>query len=194
MPSEHRPHQGKDAGGLDEQPGRLVGQVLPVQLGQPPFEIVVDQRDRQVGGALDHANAQRGQRGAELLCALDIDRLNAHPEFAELAFHCLRRQAEARPIRARGACGRARSDGDIAAIDQPLQGFVDLVGRKILLQGANELPDALAGSHRGCERAVELAVEKELSVLGIEAYDIGRQHIDGEIRREPHNVMAVTLR
>src|SRR2546430_906334 len=45
-----------------------------------------------------------------------------------------------------------------------------------------------------CERAIELAVKKELAVLGIEAHDLGRQHIDGEIRREPRNILAVMLR
>ena len=37
-------------------------------------------------------------------------------------------------------------------------------------------------------------MKKELSVLGIEAYDIWLQHIDGEIRRELWNVFAVELR
>ena len=72
---------------------------------------------------------------------------------------------------------------------------MDLVGRKILLQLANELPKApSAFSYRGRERTIELAVKKELPVLGIEAHDIGRQHIDGEIRRELRNVFAVMLR
>ena len=44
------------------------------------------------------------------------------------------------------------------------------------------------------ERTIELAVKKELPVLGIEAHDIGWQHIDGEIRRELRNVFAVKLR
>ncbi len=30
---EHWPHQGKNAGGLDEQPARVIQQVLPVQFG-----------------------------------------------------------------------------------------------------------------------------------------------------------------
>ena len=37
-------------------------------------------------------------------------------------------------------------------------------------------------------------MKKELPVLGIEAHDIGWQHIDGEIRRELRNVFAVMLR
>src|SRR5262245_65153150 len=38
---------------------------------------------------------------------------------------------------------------------------------------------------------VELAVKKELAVLGIEANGVGRQQIDGEIRREPRDVFAL---
>ena len=71
---------------------------------------------------------------------------------------------------------------------------MDFVGWKILLQVANELPKAPSTlSDRGGERTIELAVEQELPVLGIEAHDIGRQHIDGEIRRELRNVFAVKL-
>src|ERR1700677_308304 len=72
---------------------------------------------------------------------------------------------------------------------------MDFVGWKILLQVANELPNALSTlSYRGGKRTIELAVKQELPVLRIEAYDIGGQHIDGEIRREPRNVFAVILR
>ena len=45
-------------------------------------------------------------------------------------------------------------------------------------------------SYCGRERTIKLAVKKELPVLGIEADDIGRQHIDGEIRCELWNVFA----
>src|SRR5262249_14542694 len=66
------------------------------------------------------------------------------------------------------------------------------VGWKFSLQLANELPKCLAArSDRGGERTIEIAVQKELTVLGVEAYDVGRQHIDGEIRRELRNVLAV---
>jgi len=37
-------------------------------------------------------------------------------------------------------------------------------------------------------------VKKKLSVLGIEAHQIGWQDIDGKIRREPWNVLAITQR
>jgi hypothetical protein len=72
---------------------------------------------------------------------------------------------------------------------------VDLVGRKLLLQLADELTKTLSTlAYRGGERTIELAVKKELTVLGIEAHDIAWQHIDGEIRRKPRNVFAVMPR
>ena len=71
---------------------------------------------------------------------------------------------------------------------------MDFVGRKILLQVTNEFPKASSTlSYRGGERAIKLAVKEELPVLGVEAHDIGWQHIDGEIRREPRNVFDVML-
>src|ERR1700716_2378952 len=91
-------------------------------------------------------------------------------------------------------CGRTRCRDDEAAVDEPLQGFMDLVGWKILFQLADELRNALTGSYRGGQRTIERAVQKEFPVLGIEAHDVGRQHIDGEIRREPRNCFAVVLR
>ena len=189
---EHRPHQGKNAGGLDQQPGRAVRQMLPVQFGQSSFEIVVHQRDRQVGERFDDANAELAQRGAEFRRTLHVDRLNAHTTVLEISLRGLRRQPEARPIGRRGASGRARCRKDIAAVEQPLQRFVDLVGRKISLQLANEFPNSSSAfAYRGRQRAIEFAVKEELPVLGIEAHDIGRQHIDGEIRRELRNVFAV---
>ena len=193
--AEHRPHQRKNAGRLDEQPGRTVRQMLPVQFGQLCFEIIVHQRDRQVGGALHEANAQLAQGSAEFLAALHVDRLNAHTTFTEIFLRDLRRQAEARPIGGRGVFrGRSPFRADIAAVDQPFQGFVDLVGRKFLAQAANDLPDALSGPECRRERTIEFAVKKELPVLGVEAHDIGRQHIDGEVLRELRNVFAVELR
>ena len=76
--AEHRPHQGKNAGGLGEHPGRMVGQMLPVQFGQLPLKIIAHQRDGQAGGALHDANAQPAQGVAEFGCPLHIDRLHAH--------------------------------------------------------------------------------------------------------------------
>ncbi len=121
--------------------------------------------------------------------------MNAHATFLEIFVRDLGRQAQARPIGGYGIRRSARFRDDKAAIDQPLQSFVDLVGREIPFQRANELPKTLSTlADRGSERAIELAVKKELAVLGIEAHDLGRQHIDGEIRREPRNILAVVLR
>ena len=105
--TQHRTHQGKNAGGLDQQPRRAIGQVLPVQRRQFSFEIVVHQRDGQVSLALDDANAERGQRSAEFLGALHVDRLNAHGAFLQVFLGDLRRQAEACPVSGRLVGGRA---------------------------------------------------------------------------------------
>ncbi len=69
---------------------------------------------------------------------------------------------------------------------------MDLVGWKVLLEVTNELlkaPSAL--SYRVGERTIEFAVKQELPVLGIEAHDVRRQHIDAEIRRELRNALAI---
>ena len=192
--AEHRPHQGKNAGGLDQEPARAVRQVPPVQFGQPRLEIIAHQRDGQVGGAPHDANAQRFQRGAELLGALHVDQLDAHTTVLQIGISVRRRHPEARPIGVGAARRRARRRNDEAAVGKPLQCFADLVGGKVLFQRADDLGHALAGADGGGERTVERAMEKELPVLGIEAHDIGRQHIDGEIRREPRNGLAVALR
>jgi len=100
--------------------------------------------------------------------------LNAHTTFLEIFLRGLGQQAEARPISVYGAIRRARCREDIAAVDQPLQGFADFVGRKILFQLANELPKAPSTlCYRSGECTIELAVKQELPVLGIEAHDIG---------------------
>src|ERR1051326_8958034 len=71
---------------------------------------------------------------------------------------------------------------------------MDFVGGKAPFQLAHELAKALrAFADRGGQRAVEFAVQKEFPVLGIEAHGVGRQHVDGEIGREPRNVFAVGL-
>jgi hypothetical protein len=72
---------------------------------------------------------------------------------------------------------------------------MDFVGWKILLEVPNKLTETLfTVPDRGSECTIELAVKQELSVLGIETNDIGRHHINGEIRREPRNVFSVILR
>jgi hypothetical protein len=107
----------------------------------------------------------------------------------------LGRQAEARPTCGHDAGGSARCRKDITAVDQPLQGLADLLGGKIPLQLANELPNALSAfAYRRRERTVEFAVQKELPVLGIKTHHIWRQNIDGEIGRKLRNGFAVVPR
>ena len=61
-----------------------------------------------------------------------------------------------------------------------------------MLRSLAKRPAALPD--RRSERAIELAVEKELAVLRIEADDVAGQQINGEIRREARNVVAGVLR
>ena len=63
------------------------------------------------------------------------------------------------------------------------------------LKLTNKLAKTLAAvSDCGGERAIERAVKKELPVLRIKARLVGRQHVDGEIRREARNVFAIAQR
>ena len=176
---------------MHEQPGRMIRHPPPVQFGQLSFQIVVDQRDRQVGGTLDHANAELAQRGAKRSRTLHVDRFDAHPTTSEILLGDSRWQAEARPVAGHCAGGSGRGWDDIAALNQPLEGLFDLIGRKIPPQIASEFGKAFSTlCYGGGKRAIKLAVQEELPVLGIEAYDVGRQHIDREIRRELRNFFA----
>ena len=122
----------------------MIRHPLPVQFGQPSFEIIVHQRDRQVRGSLDDANAELTQGGAEFDRTLNVDRFNAHTTVLEILLRDSGRQAEACPIAGHGAGGRARCRDDIAPLDKPLESFLDVAGRKILPQLANELWKALS--------------------------------------------------
>ena len=95
---EHGAHQRKHTGRLHQQPGRLVGHALPVQLGQPPVKIVVHQRDRELGRTLGDLNAEFAQGRGKFFGAFDIDRFDPHGTITEILFRDLKRQAEARPI------------------------------------------------------------------------------------------------
>src|SRR5215510_6793327 len=71
---------------------------------------------------------------------------------------------------------------------------MDFVGWKIILQSTHELPNAFSAlSYCRRQRTIELAMKKELSILGIETHDIGLQHINGEIRCELWNVLGIEL-
>ena len=106
---EHRTHQGKNAGGLHEDPLRAVRQMLSVQFVQPSFEIIAHQRDRQVGGALDDTDAQPLQGDLELGRTLHVDGLDAHTTLPEISSAIsgdrprLAQQAATAPAEARDA-------------------------------------------------------------------------------------------
>ena len=100
---EHRTDQWKSSRWLDQQPRRAVRDALPVQFGQPPFEIIVHQRDCQVRRLLDDVNTKFAQGGRELGGSLNVDRLNAYATIPEIFLCAPGRQAEARPIAGDGA-------------------------------------------------------------------------------------------
>ena len=188
---EYGSHQRKQAGGLHQQPGRLVRHALLVQFREPPFEIIVHQRDRQIGRTLDDVDAEIAQRRTQLRRPLHVDGFDEDTAVLEVLLRYVGRQAEACPIAGDRPIGGLRPRHDIAPLDQPLEGFLDLVGRIFPSQLANEFRSTLSAFADGLgKRAIELAMKEEFPVLGIKADDIGRQHIGGEIRRELQRVVA----
>ncbi|HEV2159484.1 hypothetical protein [Bradyrhizobium sp.] len=110
----------------------------------------------------------------------------------KILFRDLQGDAEAREETANGVveCFRGPRD-DISAIEEPLDRFLDLAGRKLLRKLADNLRPSLAVlSDRGGQGTVELAVQEELAVLGVEADRIGRQYVSGEVRCKSENVFA----
>ena len=103
------PTSGKAPEGCTSSQGVRVRHPLLVQFGQPPFEIVVDQRDRQIGRTIDDVNAEFAQGGGEFGRALDVDRFDAHAAIREILFGDVGWQAEARPISVHRAGGRAEA-------------------------------------------------------------------------------------
>ena len=162
-----------------------------VQIRKLPIEVVAHQRNGQIGGALRGADTQLGEGRAKLRFPLHANRLNADAAFLEIFFRGLQRQAHARPIGSRGAAEKAGFHDNVMAIDQPLQGFAHLLGRKILLQLANKLRQALPILRdRVRDGTIELAIKKKLPVFGIEAQRIGWKRIDRVIRRKLQNLFT----
>src|SRR4051812_36692441 len=169
--------------------------MILVQLSQSPIQVVTYQGNRQLGRAIDDANPKFAKRAAEFFAALDADRLNADRALLEIGLRDFGGKTEARPIGSNAAAGSALCRDDIGAIDQALERLVDFVGREMPVQVARDIPKALAALANGRrQRAVELTMEKELPVLRIEAHHIGRLYVDGEVRCELRNVLAVTQR
>ena len=190
MGAEDRSDQRKQTGRLAEQPGLSFREMAAVHGRESGIEVVVDQRDREVGRSLNETHAEALQGAFELGLALRVDRLHANPRLAQIARGHLLRQAERRPIGI-GRPAASRVAHDIAALQQPVQRRVDLIEREIGLQGAHDLAKPHLGGDRVGDGAVERAVQEELPVLGIETQDIWRQRVDGEMRRELRDVAAV---
>jgi hypothetical protein len=177
---------------LRQQPFLLLRQTLAVEVRKFAVEIVVHQNNGQVGQTIDHANAELAQRGVELARAGSGAWLDSHADFREILRGGFGVKAKARPITRRRAvdqiCGT-----DEAAIDQALEGFVDLDGREFSGKRADESFSTLAGANARSQRAVEFAAKKDLPVLRIEADGIGRQDVNREIWREADLAIALLL-
>ncbi len=190
--AEHWADQRKETRGLNEQPGRSIGKMLRVQIGQAFFEIVVHQGDGEIAAAFDKANAEFSQRVCQFSGAFNVDRLNPHAAFLQVLLGEFRRDAEARPIASDGIIGEMGGGENVTAVDQPFDRVLDCLCRVGALQAADEIAKALFSlSDRGGECTIKLAMKQEFPVLGVEADDIGRDEIDGKIRREARNLFAV---
>src|SRR5436190_15779851 len=104
--------------------------MLPIQFFELRFEIIIHQRDRQIGRAVDNANAKPAQGGSELFRALDVDRPEAHPAFVKVLPDYIGSEAEICPISSsRIRCSACLAD-QVAALDQSANGLPDLIGRE----------------------------------------------------------------
>ena len=71
---------------------------------------------------------------------------------------------------------------EVATIEQPRERLLDLVGRILAFELAEEVAEtAAAFADCGSERAIEFAMKKEFAIFRIEAHRIGRQQIDAEV-------------
>ena len=194
--AEHRPHQGKNAGGLDQQPGCPIRQMLPVAFSQACVEIIAHQRDGQIGRALARRERRAGsaRRQAPLHPArrsIECGRgrpgdFPARPAATGRGLPSRRPTAPVEEVRPAGySRGRAAASG--------LRGSCPSENSAPVPRTSSPMRPA-AFTDCGRQRTIKLAVQEELAVLGIEAHRIGRQQIDGEIRRELRNVFAVECR
>ena len=191
--AENRTDQGKNAGRLRQEPILLSRQLLAVEFRQLAVEIVVHQNNGQVGRTIDDANAELAQRGVEVArSGRRRDWLDSHADLREILRGGFGVKPEARPI----ACGRAVDQvcgNDEAAIEQALQGFVDLDCGEFTGKRADDSFPTLSCAYARSKRAVEFAAKKDLPALRIEADDSGRQNINRKIWREPDLAIALPL-
>ena len=191
--AENRTDQGKNTGRLRQQPFLLLRQPLAVEVRKLSIEIVVHQNNGQLGRVIDDANAEFPQRGVEFARS---DRCRGwqdpHADLREILRGGFGAKPEARPIACRHAVNQVRGN-DKAAIEQALEGFVDLDRGEFTGKRADDGFATLSGAYARSKRAVEFAVKKDLPGLRIEADDIGRQDINRKIWREPDLATALPL-
>ena len=124
--------------------------------GKRFFEIVADQCNCQIGGALDNARSEFAQRLAQFRFPLNINRVNANTALFKILFRFSKRHPQTCPIGGHCAAREFRLGNDIAAIKQSLQGFLDLLGWKILLQHVHDVLRTLSVlGDQGADRNIE---------------------------------------
>ena len=162
--AENRTDQGKNTGRLRQQPFLLLRQPLAVEVRKLSIEIVVHQNNGQLGRVIDDANAEFPQRGVEFARS---DRCRGwqdpHPDLREILRGGIGAKPEARPIACRHAVNQVRGN-DKAAIEQTLEGFVDLDRGEFTGKHADDGFATLSGAYARSKRAVEFAVRKTFRV------------------------------
>jgi hypothetical protein len=178
---------------LRQQPFLLLRQPLAVEVRKPSIEIVVHQNNGQLGRVIDDPNAEFPQRGVEFARSDRCrDWHDSHADLREIVRGGFGVKPEARPIACRHAVNQVRGN-DEAAIEQTLEGFVDLDRGEFTGKHADDGFATLSRAYARSKRAIEFTVEKDLPGLRIEADDIGRQDINRKIWREPDLATVLSL-
>jgi hypothetical protein len=168
---------------------------LLVEFGQAAVEIVVGERHREVGRAIDNTDAEIFQGHNQFLRTVHIEGFDADAAGVEILLCDFRRQAEARPESGHRARGRRRRLDQIASVGQALQRLLNFVRRKLLRELADQRGAALAVlADAGGDCAIQSAVQEEFPVFGVEADALRRQNIDGKICCELQNVPGCPAR
>jgi hypothetical protein len=120
-------------------------------------------------------NAKLAEGVAEFGFPLHPERLDADAAIPKVLLRDLGRHPEASPIAGYGGSGSWRSWNDVAALNHPVDSFLDFVQRKKWLKVGDKFAKTSSASSYGRrESAIKLSMKEELPVLGIEAYDVGR--------------------
>ena len=169
--------------------------MFAIQFGQSLFEVVVHKRNRQIGGTLHDANAELAQGRSNSAAHSTPSAPSGHDNSGDFFRPMPAARPKARPVRGDGARRRTRRQIDIPAIDKPCSGPL-LSDRVENCAPAREKARESSSRHlayRGRKSTENCAMKEELSVLGVEADDVGRQYKNRKIRRELGDVPAVLV-